>query len=60
MIQALGLDYEKIDVCIDDCVLYQNEYADLKICPRCKKSRWKLNESNCNVIGKKKNNKRVP
>ena len=60
MIQALGLDYGKIDVYIDDCVLYQNEYADLEKCPRCKKSIWKSNESNGNVIGKKKNNKKVP
>ncbi|XP_050281976.1 uncharacterized protein LOC126722879 [Quercus robur] len=56
----LGLDYEKIDACIDDCVLYRNEYADLEKCPRCKKSRWKSNESNGNIIGKKKNHKKVP
>ena len=60
IIRDLGLDYEKIDACIDDCVLYRNEYADLEKCPRCKKSRWKLNESNGNVIGKKKNHKKVP
>ncbi|XP_050255283.1 uncharacterized protein LOC126701217 [Quercus robur] len=60
MIRDLGLDYEKIDACIDDCVLYRNEYADLEKCPRCKKSRWKSNESNGNIIGKKKNHKKVP
>ena len=41
-------------------LLYRNEYADLEKCPRCKKSRWKSNESNGNVIGKKKNHKKVP
>lgn len=29
IIHELGLDYEKIDACVNDCVLYRNQYADL-------------------------------
>ena len=38
----LGLDYEKIDACPNDCVLYRNENADLVQCPRCGTSRFRL------------------
>ncbi|XP_057247430.1 uncharacterized protein LOC130589846 [Beta vulgaris subsp. vulgaris] len=38
----LGLEYERIDACPNDCMLYRNEYADLYECPRCGKSRYKL------------------
>jgi hypothetical protein len=66
IIRDLGLDYEKIDACINDCVLYRNEYASLEQCPICMESRWKSmennveNESDEDVIGKNKNKKKVP
>ena len=37
----MGMDYEKIHVCPNDCILYRNEYAKCNICPRCGKSRYK-------------------
>ncbi|PKA61494.1 hypothetical protein AXF42_Ash014411 [Apostasia shenzhenica] len=42
IICKLGMNYEKISACPNDCVLYRNEYIDLNQCPQCKKSRWKL------------------
>uniref|UniRef100_A0A2N9FEG8 Transposase-associated domain-containing protein n=1 Tax=Fagus sylvatica TaxID=28930 RepID=A0A2N9FEG8_FAGSY len=66
IIRDLGLDYEKIDACINDYVLYRNEYASLEQCPICMESRWKSmennaeNESDEDVIGKNKNKKKVP
>jgi hypothetical protein len=66
IIRDLGLDYEKIDACINDCVLYRNEYSSLEQCPICMESRWKSmennaeNESEEDVIGKNKNKKKVP
>ncbi|CAL1396170.1 unnamed protein product [Linum trigynum] len=41
LMKALGLHYEEIDACEDDCVLYYAELADATSCPTCKKSRWK-------------------
>ncbi|XP_070029792.1 uncharacterized protein [Nicotiana sylvestris] len=35
IIKDLGLDYVKIDACVNNCVLYRKEYADLEQCPKC-------------------------
>ena len=50
IIKALGLDYEKIDACANDCILY--DYKELDKCPICGKSKWQ--ESNKD--NKKRNN----
>jgi len=39
IIKDLGLDYVKIDACIDDCILYRGSYENLDEYPICKKSR---------------------
>ncbi|KAL6210819.1 hypothetical protein ACLB2K_016051 [Fragaria x ananassa] len=42
---ALGMGYEKIDACPNDCILYRGEeLAEAKICPTCGASRYKLNK----------------
>ncbi|KAL6138480.1 hypothetical protein ACLB2K_063762 [Fragaria x ananassa] len=42
---ALGMGYEKIDACPNDCVLYRGEdLTEAKICPTCGASRYKLNK----------------
>ena len=46
IIKDLGLDYVKIDACIDDCILYRGGYENLDECPICKKSRWQENKKN--------------
>ncbi|CAM8885163.1 unnamed protein product [Rhodiola kirilowii] len=40
----MGLEYKKIHACPNDCILYRNAYSDLKECPVCKASRYKLNK----------------
>ncbi|CAM8950986.1 unnamed protein product [Rhodiola kirilowii] len=40
----MGLKYEKIHACLNDCILYQNAYSDLKECPVCKAFHYKLNK----------------
>ncbi|KAJ9535975.1 hypothetical protein OSB04_un000867 [Centaurea solstitialis] len=42
--KAMGSGYTKIHACINDRVLYRNEYKDFKVCPRCGKSRWKVDD----------------
>jgi len=39
---ALGLSYQKIDACPNDCCLYRKEYEKLTKCPICNLSRWKM------------------
>ena len=43
MISGLGLCYEKLDVCPNECILYRKDLADAEICPKCNLSRWKYN-----------------
>lgn len=48
---ALGMDYEKIHVCPNDCLLYRGEWEDETICHICGASRWKLNKKGEEVEG---------
>ncbi|XP_057803207.1 uncharacterized protein LOC131018507 [Salvia miltiorrhiza] len=38
---TLGMEYEKIHACPNDCVLYRKEYVDYSNCPTCGVARWK-------------------
>jgi hypothetical protein len=40
MMSALGLKYEKIDVCSDNCILFWKEHANEKKCLECGQSRF--------------------
>ena len=39
-LRALGLGYESIHACQNDCILFWKEHANLQSCPVCKSSRW--------------------
>ena len=41
----LGLGYEKIHACPNDCMLFWKENVNLEACPCCNESRWKKNEA---------------
>ncbi|KAA0053557.1 hypothetical protein E6C27_scaffold190G001230 [Cucumis melo var. makuwa] len=41
MLGALGMEYEKIHACPNDCCLYRKDYANTIVCPECGESRWK-------------------
>ncbi|XP_060963220.1 uncharacterized protein LOC133032787 [Cannabis sativa] len=45
ILRSLGMEYEKIHACPNDCILFRNEFADASNCPVCKYSRWKLNDN---------------
>eukprot|EP00256_Glycine_max_P069195 XP_025983790.1 uncharacterized protein LOC100791086 [Glycine max] len=38
----VGMEYKKIHACPNDCILYRNEYAELRQCPTCGVSRYKV------------------
>ncbi|KAL4035634.1 hypothetical protein IC575_004337 [Cucumis melo] len=42
---TLGLSYQKIDACPNDCCLYKKEYTNTKKCPKCGLSRWKITKN---------------
>ena len=44
-LNALGMEYEKIHACPNDCILYRNELKDASSCPTCGMSRWKANKA---------------
>lgn len=47
---TLGMKYEKIHVCPNDCILYRHAYKDCNSCPSCGASRWK-NSTNTSLNG---------
>ncbi|KAL0561684.1 hypothetical protein IC582_002124 [Cucumis melo] len=38
---TLGMEYEKIHACPNNCCLYRKEFANATECPECGQSRWK-------------------
>ncbi|XP_062020749.1 uncharacterized protein LOC133737149 [Rosa rugosa] len=40
LITGLGLTYQKIDACPNDCILYWKDTANLEYCPSCGESRY--------------------
>ena len=44
-LNALGMEYEKIQACPNDCILYRNELKRASSCPTCGASRWKVNRT---------------
>jgi hypothetical protein len=45
MLCSIGMSYEKIHACPNDCILFRNEYASLNMCPKCSASRYKKGTS---------------
>ena len=41
ILRKLGVDYNSIHACPNDCVLFQKEYADLERCPICGADRYR-------------------
>ena len=41
MISKLGLDYNMIHACPNDCILYRGEYESKERCPKCETPRYK-------------------
>lgn len=48
---ALGIDYEKIHACPNDCILYRESNVDTTSCPACGISRWKLGKNKIEKVG---------
>jgi hypothetical protein len=59
VVHDLGHDYQKIDACVNDCVLFRKSYAKLSKCPTCGESRWKVTNDE-NATGNASTKKRSP
>ena len=55
IVSDLGLNYEKIDACKNDCMPYYKEHSETNKYSVCQISRWKLNSK-----GGKRDAKKVP
>ena len=53
IIRELGMKYEKIDVCKNDCVLYWNDLKEAEDCPVCGLPRFQFNEKKAKKIPQK-------
>ena len=45
----VGIEYQKIHACRNDCILYKDEFAEMDCCPVCGVSRYKLNNGDSSV-----------
>ena len=43
----IGMEYQKIHACPNDCILYRHEFAELRNCPTCGVSHYKVNSDEC-------------
>ena len=44
----VGMEYQKIHACPNDCILYKNQFAEMRKCPTSGVSRYKVNNDKCN------------
>jgi len=42
---SIGINYEMIHACPNDCILYIKDYEDLERCPVCEVDRYKTNKN---------------
>ncbi|KAI3778420.1 hypothetical protein L2E82_07700 [Cichorium intybus] len=52
-LKKIGLGYESIHVCRNDCALFWKEYSSLQNCPVCNESRWINEKTNGKKIAHK-------
>ncbi|XP_045833662.1 uncharacterized protein LOC123924740 [Trifolium pratense] len=50
MVERLSLNYEKIDCCVNGCMLFYNHDINEKSCRFCKEERYTLKKTSCNKV----------
>nr|XP_028960059.1 uncharacterized protein LOC114825491 [Malus domestica] len=50
IIRALGLDYQNIDACRNNCMLFWKEHVNAIVCAKCGASRYKQRKGNSGTI----------
>ena len=54
----MGIEYQKIHACSNDCILYKHEFQEMPNCPRCGVSRYKVKDDD--ECSSDKNSKKGP
>ncbi|KAH7838941.1 hypothetical protein Vadar_032995 [Vaccinium darrowii] len=49
-LKTFELCYQKIDACVKDCCLFWKENAQLDNCPKCGRSRWKVDAKTKKIV----------
>ena len=44
----VGMEYQKIHACLNDCILYKNQFAEMLKCPTCGVSWYKVKDDESN------------
>jgi hypothetical protein len=44
-IKVMGLGYQRINLCNNNCVLFWKDYEKLDVCLECKESRWQVDRA---------------
>ena len=50
ILSPLGMEYKKIHACLNDCILYRNEFEEKQKCPVCETPRYKSNKGPAKVL----------
>jgi len=46
----MGIEYQKIHACPNDCILYRHEFEEMPKCPRCRVSWYKVkDDEDCSI-----------
>ena len=46
----MGMEYQKIHACPNDCILYRHEFEEISKCPRCGVSQYKVkDDQECSI-----------
>ena len=49
ILYLMGMKYQTIHACSNDCILYRHEFEEMNICPRCVVSKYKVKDDDeCN------------
>ena len=54
----MGMEYQKIHACPNDCILYRHEFEEMHKCPRCGVSQYKVKDDD--EYSSDKNSKKDP
>ncbi|XP_074313753.1 uncharacterized protein LOC141648947 [Silene latifolia] len=57
IVRDLGLDYNKILACRNDCMLFWKEFENAEECHKCHASKWKESKESCNGSS---NSRKIP
>jgi len=43
----MDMEYQKIHACPNDCILYRNQFAEMRKCSTCGVSQYKVKDDEC-------------